>query len=77
MFSGGGSSNYKDARFTASGWCGTGFGTKYLLLDLQKEFHITRIVVMGNKDQTRWSEWYSLKYSQDESLLNGTSAIQV
>ena len=42
----------------------------YLLLDLQKEYHITRVVVMGDKDQTEWSESYSMKYSRDTSYKN-------
>jgi hypothetical protein len=42
----------------------------YLLLDLQKEYHITRVVVMGDKDQTEWSKSYSMKYSRDTSYKN-------
>ncbi|CAB4005117.1 ---NA---, partial [Paramuricea clavata] len=76
VFSGrGGSTYYRYARFTGSGWCASGFAP-YLLLDLQKEYHITRVVVMGNKDQTQWSESYSMKYSHDKTLVDTSSAIQ-
>ncbi|CAB4004016.1 receptor-type tyrosine- phosphatase epsilon-like, partial [Paramuricea clavata] len=70
VFSGsGGSESYQNARFTKDGWCASMSGA-YLLLDLQKEYHITQIVVMGNKDQTKWSESYSLKYSHDKTYKN-------
>ncbi|CAB4005315.1 Hypothetical predicted protein, partial [Paramuricea clavata] len=70
VFSGsGGSNNYNNARFTGSGWCSARSGS-YLLLDLQKEYHITRVVVMGNRDNTNWSESYSLKYSHDTTYKN-------
>ena len=63
------------SRFTRDGWCAR--HGSYLLLDLQKEYHITEIVVMGSKDQTRWSESYSMKYSHAETLVNSSSPIQV
>ena len=47
------------------------------MIDLQKEYHITRVVVMGNKDQTQWSESYSMKYSHNKTLVNTSSEIQV
>jgi hypothetical protein len=65
-FSGSGSSNYRNARFSASGWCASG-STPYLLIDLKKEYHITRVVVMGNKDQTKWSGSYLMKYGHDKT----------
>ena len=72
VFSGSGDSshNYKDARITGNGWCPSGSGSVYLLLDLQKEYHITRVVVMADKEQTNWSSSYSLKYSRDTSFKN-------
>ena len=72
VFSGSGDSNkrYKFARITWHGWCPTGSGTTYLLLDLQKEYHITRVVVMGNRDQTKWSQSYSMTYSHETSYEN-------
>ena len=73
VFSGsGGSNSYKEARFSNDGWCATGRGTKYLWIDLQKEYHITRIVTLGNRNQTKWSGSYSLKYSHNETLVDRT-----
>ena len=76
VFSGSGDSNnsYKEARIYSSGWCPSGSGTIYLLLDLQKEYHITRVVVMADREQTKWSESYSMTYSHDTSYK---SSIQV
>jgi hypothetical protein len=77
VFSGHGSSPaYQNARFTGNGWCSSTPGS-YLLLDLQKEYHLTQVVVMGDKDQTKWSSSYSLQYSHSESLLNRSAAIKV
>jgi hypothetical protein len=77
VFSGrGGSPNYPNARFTGNGWCSSTPGS-YLLLDLQNEYHLTQVVVMGDKDQTKWSSSYSLQYSHSESLLNRSAAIKV
>ena len=39
------------------------------MLDLRKEYHITRVVTMGNEDQTNWTESYTLKYSHNPSFL--------
>ena len=75
-FSGSGSTNYNMASFTRSGWCASG-STPYLLIDLRKEYHITRVVVMGNKDQTKWSELYSLRYSHSETLVHSSQPLQV
>ena len=75
-FSGSGSTNYHMASFTSSGWCASG-AAPYLLIDLRKEYHITRVVVMGNKDQTKWSESYSLKYSHDQTLVDSGQPLQV
>jgi hypothetical protein len=77
VFSGSGSSNFKDARFSGNGWCPAGSGNNYILLDLQKEYHIAQIVVMGNENQTTWSDSYSLKSSHNKTLVDGSSAIQV
>jgi hypothetical protein len=77
VFSGQGSSpDYQNARFTKVGWCSSTPGS-YLLLDLQSEYHLTQVVVMGDKDQTKWSSSYSLQYSHSESLLNRSAAIKV
>jgi hypothetical protein len=72
VFSGSGDSNntYKDARITKGGWCPSGSGTAYLTLDLQKEYHITQVVVMADEEQTEWSGLYSLNYSHDTSYEN-------
>ena len=77
VFSGsGGSNDYQNARFTGRGWCPSRSGS-YLSLDLQKEYHITRVAVMGDRDQTKWSESYSMKYSHDKTLVDKSSAIEV
>ena len=68
---------YKEARFSSDGWCPTESGDNYLKIDLQNEYHITRVMVMGDKNQTKWSGSYSLKYSHDESLVDNNSAVQV
>ncbi|XP_028399360.1 uncharacterized protein LOC114522810 [Dendronephthya gigantea] len=80
IFSGSGSTDntkYKEARFSSHGWCPTESGDKYLKIDLQNEYHITRVMVMGDKDQTKWSGSYSLKYSHNESLVDGSSGLQI
>ncbi|CAB3995581.1 receptor-type tyrosine- phosphatase epsilon-like isoform X1 [Paramuricea clavata] len=71
IFSGKGSSSYKNARFIKNGWCTTTRNAKYLLIDLQKEYHLTRVVTMGSRSkQKRWIGSYSMKYSRDKSLAN-------
>ena len=32
---------------------------------------------MGNKDQTKWSESYLMKYSHDKTLVDGSRAVRV
>jgi hypothetical protein len=32
---------------------------------------------MGDRDQTKWSESYSMKYSHDKTLVDKSSAIEV
>jgi hypothetical protein len=80
IFSGSGSTrNYESARFSTyhgTGWCGSG-STPYILLDLQKEYHITRVVTMGNREQTKWSEAYSMKYSHNKTLVDDSKPIKV
>ena len=76
IFSGSGSTNYNTASITSSGWCASG-SAPYLLIDLRKEYHITRVVVMGNKDQTKWSESYLLRYSHDRTLVHHSTSIKV
>ncbi|CAB4005658.1 Venom prothrombin activator pseutarin-C non-catalytic subunit [Paramuricea clavata] len=71
VFSGSGDlyRKYKYARITGGGWC-PWRSDSYLLIDLHKEYHITRVVVMGDRDQTMWSRSYSLKYSHDTTYKN-------
>ena len=70
VFSGrGGYKYYYLARFDYDGWCASS-SRAYLLLDLQKEYHITQVVVMGNKEQTKWSESYVMFYSHDKTYQN-------
>ena len=75
-FGGNGGSSFHKARFTKTGWCSSTPGS-YLTIDLQNEHNITQVVVMGDKDQTKWSGSYSLKYSHDESLVDSSRAVQV
>ena len=70
VFSGNGSSGYSNARFTKDGWCTQTSRTKYLFIDLQKEYHITQVVTMGNKDQTKWGDQYAMTYGHDVSYSN-------
>ncbi|XP_028411944.1 uncharacterized protein LOC114534670 [Dendronephthya gigantea] len=80
VFSGSGSTDntkYKEARFSSNGWCPTESGNKYLKIDLLNEYHITRVMIMGDKDQTKSSGSYSLKYSHNESLVDGGSGLQI
>ena len=66
VYSGSGDPNngYKNAGITSNGWCASG-SDSYLLLDLKKEYHIMQVVVMGDKEQTKWSNSYLFKYSRD------------
>ena len=66
IFSGRNSENYSLARFANGGWCPRN-SSAYLLIDLQREYHITRVVVMANKNQTKWSGSYLMKYSRDKT----------
>ncbi len=79
VFFGSGDSNnkYKEARINRKGWCPTGSGTIYLLLDLQKEYHITRVVVMADREQTKWSGSYSMTYSHDKSYKNSEQVFMI
>jgi hypothetical protein len=78
VFSGrGGASDYHQARFDGDGWCSSGSANDYLLIDLQNDYHITRVVTMGDKNQTKWSNSYSLKYNHTESLVDGSTAVKV
>ena len=77
VFSGSvGSNDYDNARFTRRGWCPSSSGS-YLSLDLQKEYHITRVVVMGDSDQTKRSVSYSMRYSHNKTLVDTSLPIQV
>ena len=64
------SDEYKKARITNEGWCPTGAGSAFLLIDLQKEYHITQVVVMADKEQKMWSSSYSMEYGHDVSYGN-------
>ncbi|XP_028402587.1 phosphatidylinositol phosphatase PTPRQ-like [Dendronephthya gigantea] len=70
VFSGSGSSGYSNARFTKDGWCTQTPQAHYLLIDLLKDYHITQVVTMGNKNQTKWSDQYIMTYSHDNSFSN-------
>ena len=76
MFSGTGGSDYRNARFSESGWCASK-SHSYLLLDLQKEYHLTHVVVMGNQHQTIWSTSYSMQYGRAEFSVERGYVIQV
>ena len=75
-FSGSGSTNYSMSSFASSGWCASG-SEPYLFIDLRKEYHITRVVVMGNTDQTKWSESYLLRHSHNRTLVHQSTSIKV
>jgi hypothetical protein len=72
VFSGSGDSTnkYENARISEDGWCSSGTG--YLLLDLKKEYHITKVVLMADKEQTKWASSYILKYSNDITYRKST-----
>ncbi len=77
LFSGsGGSGDYEQVKFYNDGWCATGSGAKHLLIDLQDEYHITRVLTMGDRNQTMWSESFTLTYNHNESLVD-RSSVQV
>ena len=77
VFSGNGDSDnrYHEARVTKEGWCPSGSSSN-LLIDLQKDYHITQIVVMADKEQRKWSSSYSLKYSHNTSYKNSVQVVQ-
>ena len=56
-------------------WCAK--SGSYLLLDLQKEYHIMKVLTVGDKKQNKWSESYSLKYSYNKTLVDNIIAIEV
>ena len=60
---------YVNAGIKSNGWCASG-PNSYLFLDLQKEYRITKIAVMSDKEQTKWSSKYSFKYSRDNITYN-------
>jgi hypothetical protein len=74
VFSGSGGPNYQKARLTKAGWCASG-SRPYLLINLQKEYHLTQVVVITHKTQR--SSTYSLTYSRTEPWDNRDSPIQV
>ena len=76
VFSGKGGSDYQNAKFSRSGWCAPTLGT-YLLLDLHKEYHITHVALLGNRDQTMWSSSYAMQYSHAETLVHESRAKQI
>ena len=64
------------ASFFGPGWCASG-SAPYHLIDLEKEYHITQVVVMGNREQTKWSDSYSLRYSHSQTLVYRSISVQV
>ena len=56
-------------------WCAK--SGSYLLLDLQKEYHIMKVLTVGDKQRNKWSESYSLKYSYNKTLVDNIMAIEV
>jgi hypothetical protein len=56
---------YKDARITNGGWCPTQYNFAYLYIDLKKEYHITQILVMTDKEQKEFSGLHYLKYGRE------------
>ena len=71
------SNNSKEARITGKGWCAP--PGSYLLIDLQREYHITQVVTMGRETgiDSLWSKSYSLKYSHDKALVDRKRSVQV
>ena len=51
----------------------------YLLIDLQREYHITQVVTMrrATERDSPWSESYLLKYSHNEALVDRKKSVQV
>ncbi|CAB4010349.1 neuronal cell adhesion molecule isoform X1 [Paramuricea clavata] len=77
VFSGsGGSKYYGNVRSNRVGWCASG-STSYLLLDLQKEYHLTHVMVIADRKQTKWSNSYSMKHSRAETLIDSSRSIQI
>jgi hypothetical protein len=76
VFLGSGGIKYGDVRSTRAGWCASG-STPYLLIDLQKEYHLTHVMVIADKEQTKWSNSYSMKYSRTKTLINSSRSLQV
>ncbi|CAB4001321.1 receptor-type tyrosine- phosphatase S-like isoform X11 [Paramuricea clavata] len=74
LFSGSGGSNYQNARLTEAGWCASG-SRSYLSIDLQKEYHLTQVVVIT--DKTQRSSTYSLIYGRAGTWINRDSPIQI
>ena len=66
VFSGRYGPNYYLTRFAKTGWCPWS-STPYQILDLRKEFHITRIVVTTSKSQAKWNQSYVMKYGHDKT----------
>ena len=74
-FSGSGESgDYEQGKFYNDGWCTT--ESEYLSIDLQNEYHITQVVTMGDRNQTKWSDGFTLTYNHNESLV-GQNNVQV
>jgi hypothetical protein len=59
VFSGRGGPDYQNARLTKAGWCASG-SRPYLSINLQKEYHLTQVVVITHNTQR--SSTYSLIY---------------
>ena len=75
VFSGSGGSNYQNARLTEAGWCASG-SRPYLLINLQKEYHLTQVVVITHNTQR--SSRYSLTYRRaTRTWISMDRAVQV
>jgi hypothetical protein len=74
VFTGRGGRNYQNARLTKAGWCASG-SRPYLSINLQKEYHLTQVVVIT--DKTQRSSTYSLTYGRTGSWINSDIPIQV
>ena len=75
VFSGSGGPNYQNARLTKAGWCASG-SRPYLLINLQKEYHLTQVVVITHNTQR--SSRYSLTYRRAaRTWISMDRAVQV
>lgn len=63
--------NFTKARFGENGWCTKNGEEEYLLIDLEKEYQITRVVTMGDRDlQKKWIGMFTFTYSPNRKFEN-------